>query len=142
MVGRERQEGRGAYVRAAYLAGSMRGLPKDNFPEFFRAAKELRKQGWVIISPAEMDTVAKELPSKKWTPAERAKILRRIVKRDIDAILSLRAEKDDAIILLPKWKKSKGTNAEVRTSDWLGLKMYQLTWKGRRAILKQLETLP
>lgn len=130
-----------ARKRTAYLAGPMRGLPEYNFPQFHKAAAILRKLGWAIISPAEMDEEAGEHVTEGHKAGQ---IIdqqgnRRIVRRDLEAILSLRSENNDAIIVLPDWYNSTGTNAEVRVGKWLGLELYQLTWDRDAVILKDLE---
>ena len=38
-----------------YIAGPMRGIEDFNFPAFDRQEELLKKQGWVVINPAELD---------------------------------------------------------------------------------------
>ncbi len=38
-----------------YLSGPMRGYPNFNFPRFFEVAEALRRQGHMILNPAEHD---------------------------------------------------------------------------------------
>jgi hypothetical protein len=41
-----------------YLAGPMTGIPHFNFPMFDRVARDLRRKGLNIVSPAELDDPA------------------------------------------------------------------------------------
>lgn len=116
-----------AKIKVCYLAGKMRGIPLDNFPEFHRAAATLRKDGWTVISPAEMDEAAADQKPEPNSSAY-AGWLRRVVRRDMEAILSLRAENGDAIITLPGWTTSDGAMAELRTGKWLGLDLLRFIW--------------
>lgn len=38
-----------------YIAGPMSGYPEWNYPAFHAAADKLRKEGWIVHSPAEKD---------------------------------------------------------------------------------------
>lgn len=104
------------FHKTAYLAGKMRGIPKFNFPAFDAAAKDLREQGWEIISPADIDREHGFDPEKHDESYFPMNIL---IRRDIEAVL-----KQDAIILLPGWEKSVGANAELAVAKWAGKPAY------------------
>lgn len=107
----------------AYIAGPMRGHPQSNFPAFDRAAALGRSLGWEIISPAEMDRAAGDnaeaepLPFNGGSP----EVNRRFARRDVEEIMSLRAENGDVIALLPGWQTSTAAPAEVALARWVKL---------------------
>jgi len=116
-------------MKTLYLAGPMTGYQDYNFPLFFSTAERLRRAGYQVISPAEMDVAAgieyktkPGEPGKLLTPTE----IRVLIQRDITAILSLRAENGDFIACLPGWERSRGVGAEVYTGRWAGLKLKQI----------------
>jgi hypothetical protein len=113
-------------MRRCYLAGPMRGFPNLNFPAFHRAAAVLKRMGWDVISPAQNDIDAGE----PWTDALRpdwanvdfpftSADCRRMVKRDVDLLLSLSPENGDCIFVLDGWNKSTGAHAEASVGKWL-----------------------
>lgn len=106
-----------------YIAGPMRGIKKFNFPAFDAARDKAISLGFDPISPADLDRQSgwhEDSPPEK---ANDADMTRRFVERDIDALLSLRAENGDAIALLPGWEKSRGALAELMVARWLGLRI-------------------
>ena len=109
------REGRVKRKLVVYAAGPMTGLPKHNFPAFFKAEQRLKKLGYRVVNPARMDVEAGELTRDGRLIKQLS--VRQIVKRDIDAII----EKCDCILLLPGWKHSKGARAERAVAEWLGL---------------------
>ena len=97
-------------MRKYYLAGPMSGIKQLNFPLFFSAAKDLRRAGYDIVSPAEMDdeqTVKDALASDgeytgrgSWGD---------FLSRDVKII----ADTVEGIIFLPDWHRSKGARLEA-----------------------------
>jgi len=120
----------------------MRGIPAFNFPAFDSAASELRQQGWEVISPASLDRehgfrADKYAPDYPFSASE----IREFVRRDVDALLSLRHRAGDAIVLLPAtaadkrgWAESVGARAEVGLAVWLGLDVYVYQWETRSLV--------
>lgn len=90
--------------RVAYVAGPMRGYPRHNFDKFAEVTAALRDQGWVVISPAELDLAVGYDPEV--TPT--AEQLVEMFERDLDAI-----NKVDTIVLLPGWRESLGVHVEL-----------------------------
>lgn len=91
-----------------YLAGPMSGIPEYNFPLFDAVTKFLRNKGLNILSPHEIDHGE--------TKETRGNLSYGVYMR---AGLKLLLE-CDGVIVLPGWKKSKGTRAELfvaRTCD-------------------------
>ena len=96
-----------------YIAGPMTGIPEHNFPQFMKAARYLRRRGYAVINPAEMDIfVDKRKVTSEFCMA-----------RDFAAITGaylagLRVE----IALLPRWFRSRGARHEVALAEMLKLK--------------------
>ncbi len=104
-----------------YVAGPMSGIPRCNVPAFDRAAAALRKQGYDVISPAELDSPEERMAML----ADDAGFLSGdnwffCLGRDI-ALL----EDVDGIVLLPGWHKSKGAKLEAYTGLLTGLKFFR-----------------
>jgi nucleoside 2-deoxyribosyltransferase len=102
-----------------YLAGPMTGLPEKNRFMFDKAAKTLRKMGYNVISPSELDE--KDLLSKEWT---------QYMIRDTPWLL-----KADFVVLLPDWFRSRGALMEVHIAGNFGKPIFtldQVTARGKR----------
>jgi len=84
-----------------YLSGPMSGLPKHNYPAFMLWAKRLRKAGYQVVNPAELDD---------GTPLSWVQCL----KRDITKLLNC-----TGVATMPGWTKSKGASLEVHISKEL-----------------------
>jgi len=96
-----------------YIAGPMSGLPKKNFPEFHKAAKRLRKRGYKVISPAELETI-KPL-CLTWKDC---------LRRDLRYVVA----KCYAIATLPGWKKSRGAQLETYVAKQLDMQVHTLDY--------------
>lgn len=95
----------------------MRGFPAFNFDAFIDAASTLRRKGWGVISPAEMDMQLGFNPHKMEPTKE---FLDEAMERDIEAIVS----KADAMVMLPGWEKSTGAKAEMWLAKWKHIPVY------------------
>ena len=117
-------------TRRCYLAGPMRGLIENNFPKFLSVAERLRQFGFEVLSPAEMDIEAGLDPRGKSLAELEAEftpqILREVIRRDLDAIQTLRPENKDFLVLLPGWENSRGAGAEAYLARLLGLSIWSL----------------
>jgi len=102
--------------RSAYIAGPMTGIPEFNFPMFDAVAERLRADGWVVISPAEMDR-ADGFDESGLTGHEALtnEQRHRFAHNDIGALLRV-----DAIVMLPGWRNSTGARNEYSVASWLG----------------------
>lgn len=112
-----------------YLAGPMSGLPQFNFPAFYAAAKELRAQGYEVVSPAELDDAEDKgaaMASPDGDPAKTKKTWGDFLARDVKlladgVVLSPVGYGDqqvlrgaiDGIIFLPGWQASRGAKLEA-----------------------------
>jgi hypothetical protein len=85
-----------------YISGPMTGLEEFNYPTFNLVAKELRAQGFTVISPAETEESlgfaqgSQTWPWQTW------------MRHALRSLLEC-----DAIVMLPGWYRSKGARAEL-----------------------------
>lgn len=79
-----------------YVSGPMTGVADLNRPAFAKAAKALRKKGYSVISPPELD---RNEPQRSWEGC---------LRRDIKHLMNCKA-----IATLPSWTKSRGALLEV-----------------------------
>lgn len=91
----------------------MTGLPKKNFPAFMKAAKALRKKGYKVINPAELENIRPICTS--WEEC---------LRRDLIYILN----RCYAIATLPGWKKSRGANLETWVAKQLDMPVRSLQY--------------
>lgn len=90
-----------------YLSGPMSGLPQHNVPAFNAATKLLRKKGFRVINPAELD---KKEHCRTWEAC---------LRRDIRE-LSYCTD----IATLPGWTKSRGAKLEVHIGKALSYEIH------------------
>ena len=101
-----------------YIAGPMRGIDQDNFPAFDEARTRLRRFGWDVVSPADMDrsygydpTIGDTECPFDWGSA---------IQRDVAAI-----SRCTDIVLLPGWESSMGVAVEAAVAHGCGLTFYE-----------------
>lgn len=124
-------------MKTCYVTGKMRGVKCLNFPLFNKATAMLREAGWTVISPVEMDREANEPWTSPTDPdyadetfAISDSDCRRLIRRDVDAILSLRPKNGDVIILLPGWDDaSTGAFGEGAVGRWAMVPMELLVFR-------------
>ena len=108
-----------------YVAGPMRGYENFNFPAFDRQTRILKKQGWGVVNPAEMDRQS-GLPCNEpmeFDPATNyndREFMRDALKRDMIII----CEECTAIYMMSNWESSRGAKAEYHLAKALGLDIY------------------
>jgi hypothetical protein len=109
-----------------YEGGPMRGYEQYNFPAFDEGEAILTDEGWNVISPANLDREAGIDPNdpkcEETVAAFTPEDWKQVIRRDIEAILSLKQPRGDAIALLPGWESSVGTVAEAMLARWLNLR--------------------
>jgi len=93
-----------------YLAGPMRGKALHNFPAFMEAAIHLRDLSHFVHNPAEKDLSVGFNPSLPCDHPDNVDVfsLKEAFEWDFAAIMN-----SEAVVLLPGWRASKGTQAEV-----------------------------
>lgn len=95
----------------------MRGIPHYNVPAFTRIAAVLRKRGYSIISPAELDSDAIRSVTEKSTDGKECdrdgliggETAGEILARDVRIL----HDKAQGIIFLPGWERSRGARLEA-----------------------------
>jgi len=102
-----------------YLAGPLTGKPYFNFLQFDAYKARLEIAGLKVISPADIDREYGFDPFVSMTKNNPKR--EDCITRDVDAIT-----KSDAVVLMPGWKKSSGSMAEVATAIFLNKPVYEL----------------
>jgi hypothetical protein len=110
-------------MNTVYIAGPMRGYENYNFDSFFKAEDLLKKQGFKVLNPAQMDLENNCDPSKFPADFDFSKEpedmeLKEFVIRDVLALCEC-----THIYMLKGWEKSVGANAELAVSKWLQLQV-------------------
>lgn len=100
-----------------YVSGPMSGLPHNNVPAFNRAAKALRKKGYSVVNPAELDAGE---PCGTWEECLRRDLRHLTICTDVAT--------------LPGWTKSRGANLEIHVAKALSFAVHPLGHylKGRK----------
>jgi hypothetical protein len=99
------------HKKIVYVSGPMSGYPNFNYDRFNQVTAELRKRGYEVINPVELQgeptTVTYDDDGNSVVdPLDWVELL----SRDLRVILDRKVEQ---IILLDGWEKSKGAKAEV-----------------------------
>lgn len=102
-----------------YLAGPMSNIPDCNFPLFNQVTQRLRRQGFDVTNPAEMDLATGYQPDPQGTVSPQ--FYADAMRRDIEALAKV-----DAIALLPGWQDSRGARLEKSIAEALNLKIYDV----------------
>jgi hypothetical protein len=100
-----------------YVSGPMTGLVDLNRPAFSKAAKALRKKGYRVVNPPELD---KNEPQRSWEGC---------LRRDIKHLMECQA-----VATLPQWKKSRGANLEIYIARALSFPIHRVGYYLRRNI--------
>ena len=108
-----------------YIAGPMRGIEDFNFPAFDRQEELLKKQGWVVINPAELDRQhgSPETGPMEYDPTtdyEDREFMRDALKRDLTVI----AKDCTAIYCMSGFENSRGAKAEYHLAKAIGIDIY------------------
>lgn len=88
-------------LQKVYLSGPMTGYVDNNFPAFEKHAIQLRKAGFNVVSPHEIE----EVPS--WDEC---------LKKDIAAMVGC-----DAVVTMPGWQTSRGARLETAIAIMVGI---------------------
>lgn len=113
----------GPKQRFVYIAGPMRGQAEFNFPAFDMARDYMVRNGYNVISPADIDRADTSAIPLSERQAEFA-------LRDSWSLFFLKAgHSGNGVVLLPGWEKSTGAAGEFFLARWLGLKFYTIAGK-------------
>lgn len=100
-----------------YLSGPMTGVKDLNKPLFNHYTKLLRKKGYKVINPPELD---KDNPQRTWEGC---------LRRDITELM-----KCDKIATLARWTKSRGASLEVYIGKALKYKVKPVAYFLQRRV--------
>ena len=121
-------------TKPLYLAGPMSGRPQFNFPVFHEAADSLRRWGYDIVSPAEIDSpeiqaAAMASPDGKLDDAGKiaGETWGDILARDVKLI----ADGVSGIVFLPGWTTSRGAKLEAFVALLTGKTRFHVYYGGR-----------
>lgn len=110
-----------------YLAGPMSGIRQFNFPAFDLAATVLRKAGYDVVSPAELDSpelreiaMASETGDMAEMTAKTGETWGDFLARDVKLIADGGIEE---VWVLPFWWRSRGARLETFVAHLCGLKI-------------------
>lgn len=87
-----------------YIAGPMRGYKHYNFDAFDAAKEEVRKLGYIPLSPPDLDRAHEgwgKYPPKNFIA--RPRMTFQCIRRDIIAILEMVPSRGDAIYMMKGW---------------------------------------
>lgn len=97
-------------METIYLSGPMKGITRRNFPEFNKIASQLRKKGFSVINPAQINVGLKsDYKNKK-------EFYNACLKRDIRALVDC-----NSIVMMEGWEKSNGAYLELYIASKIGL---------------------
>lgn len=107
------------------MLGPMTGYPEENRPAFKKATEFLRKQGFIVVSPDELDRM---YPAK-------GKSWKDYMERDIPHVVT-----SSCGIALPGWRMSKGATVEAALFAVLERPVFELV--GEALVPIHPSTLP
>jgi hypothetical protein len=106
-----------------YIAGPMTGRVLYNWPWFENTARVLRRMGWDVVTPTEIDeecgmVLAERAPDGTILTVETTDTFdyEEILQRDFDAVRTC-----THILLHPEWTQSSGARRELHVALGLGL---------------------
>ena len=110
-------------LHTLYLGGPMTGHANFNFPAFHAAADDLRSRGYVVVSPAELDSPAAKKAAEESPDGDPSHYAENeswgdLLARDVKLIADGGIE---AIVVLPGWHTSRGAKLETFVARLCGV---------------------
>ena len=111
-----------------YLAGPMSGLPSFNYPAFIEAGGRLRKLGFDVVSPAELDAsnhpedYKAAIESKDGATGTTQQTWGDFLARDVKLLADGGIE---GIVFLPNWFRSRGAKLEATVGLLNGFQFWE-----------------
>jgi hypothetical protein len=102
-----------------YVSGPMSGIVDSNFPAFNAAARELRRLGYEVVNPAEINPG--DPPPPDAGESAQKHFWRQCLRADVKELCDC-----DMVALLPGWEDSSGAHLEVHIAHRLGIKVRAL----------------
>ena len=112
-----------------YMAGPMSGIPQFNYPAFLGAAELLRKQGFDVYCPAEMDSPELQAAAMASTTGnftdlgDTGETWGDMLAEDVKLI----ADEVDGVVLLNGWQNSRGARLEAFVALQLQKPVFELS---------------
>lgn len=103
------------YYLFVRFIGPMTAIPHFNFPAFHEATDDLRSKGYIVISPAELDSPEAKKAAEESLDGDPSHYASNdswgdLLARDVKLIAD---EGIDAIVVLPGWHSSRGARLET-----------------------------
>lgn len=95
-----------------YLSGPMTGLPDYNYPLFHAVARDLRRQGYEVVNPAEN------------FGGDTRRHRHDYFRADLPQVAAC-----GNLVLLPGWRASRGVRWELVVADACGLRVFEAEQK-------------
>lgn len=102
-------------VGCIYLAGPMSGLPDHGLPAFRAAAEVLRRRGYTVMSPVEMDEADGFDPETEVESG--GEVWAGFLARDLKVVTDPDVH---AVVVLDGWSGSRGARLEVHVAREIG----------------------
>jgi hypothetical protein len=101
-----------------YLAGPMSNVPQFNSPKFYSVSEKLRKLGYDVVSPAELDQNTDPEIAKEALASTDGKIVKDVAGHTWGDLLArdvkmLSDTGITGIVFLPGWQRSRGARCEA-----------------------------
>lgn len=126
-------------VNKVYVSGPMSGIARFNIPAFDLTANALRKAGYDVVSPAELDEPAMReacLASPDGKSIPNGETWGELLARDVKLLAD---DGIEAIVVLPGWHTSRGAILETMVGRLCGLPICVTTTNDYgRLVLEQL----
>lgn len=101
-----------------YICGPMTGEPGLNWDEFDKWAKIMADElDYEVVNPAQLDRDEGMTPEGNGVPVD-GSALPTFLRRDFQHLVTC-----DTLLLLERWRYSKGANAELAVARWLDMEV-------------------